>query len=116
MILTIDPESALDPVTATQHVPTTPSPIHPMLQSRGHCAARAPQGDLGHTERLNFPGTVEYDLLHLAGSQERGLLLTKHPAQGVKDIRLTASVWSHNGRYARGELDGRLLREGLKTQ
>ena len=74
-------------------------------------------GNFGKAHRGTFLGTAENHVLHLAHTQEGGLLLAKHPTDGVGNVRLSTPVRAHHGGKAlRGEIDFSPLRKGLESE
>ena len=74
-------------------------------------------GYFGKAHRGTFLGTAKDYVLHLAHAEERRPLFAEHPADGICNIRLTASVRTHDGRKPlRGEVDFSPLGEGLEPK
>ena len=71
-------------------------------------------GHFGKTERLARVGAVEDDVDKLGAAQRRRTLLAEHPADGVRDVGLAASVRTDDGDEARIEREPGLVRETLE--
>ncbi len=72
------------------------------------------QGDLADLRRLAGVGPLENDVLHLAAAQGLRALFTQHPADGVGDVRLTATIGADDGGHAGFKLEGGGIREAFE--
>ena len=73
------------------------------------------EGNLGEVQRAATRGALEDDLFHLRSAHRARTLLPEHPANGIGDIGLPASVGAHDGGHALAEIEGRPIGEGLET-
>ena len=67
--------------------------------------------DLGNTERASCGRASEDDILGTQPAQHTNILFAKNPADGVRDIAFSATVWSDNSRDSLIELDDNPLGE-----
>jgi hypothetical protein len=74
------------------------------------------QRDLGHAERLPGVGAVEDDVRHFAAAEGLGGLLAEHPADGVRDVGLTATIRPDDAGDAPLEIQRGFVREGFEPQ
>jgi hypothetical protein len=58
---------------------------------------------------------AENYVFHVSAPKLPGTLFTHDPPDGINDIALTASVWTHNGAQARWKFDTRPFRKGLES-
>ena len=72
-------------------------------------------GDLGHVVGLAGIGAAEDDIRHLAAAQGLGRLLSKHPADGIKDVGLAATVGTDDRRHPSVKAEDRLGGKGFET-
>ena len=70
---------------------------------------------LRHSKGLARVGAVEHHVHQLRAADGRGALFAEHPANGVGDVRLAATVGSHNGNHARLESEPGTVRKGLEA-
>ena len=78
-------------------------------------ALREGHGYLGHVVGLACVGSVENDICHLSATQSLGRLFSEHPANGIQDIRLAASVRADNCRDTSMKAQGCLGGKGLES-
>jgi len=74
------------------------------------------EDDLAHPDRRPRIGAGEDDVFHALSAQAAGRLLPHRPADGIDDIRLSATVRAHDGRDPRTEGEGRLVDEALEPR
>ncbi|MCY1521552.1 hypothetical protein D9M68_563670 [compost metagenome] len=72
------------------------------------------QLDAGLGHGLAGVGAVEDDVGHRLATEVLRRTLAHHPANGVDDVRLAASVGADHGRHVAGEADGGRVHEGLE--
>ena len=72
-------------------------------------------GHLGEAEGLARVGAVEHHVHELRAADRRRALFAEHPADGVGDVRLAASVRPDDGDHARLERQARTVGEGFET-
>src|ERR1700730_2105314 len=68
-----------------------------------------------HTHGLFAVSSAEDDICHFAPSQRFCRLLAKYPANGVQDIRLSATVWPDDRSYTGMEIQNGFMSERLKS-
>src|SRR5712691_6015040 len=73
------------------------------------------EADLGQSHGLPRGRAMEDDIFHLVPAEGLGTLLSQGPANGVGDIRLAASIRSHDARHSRKDLDIGFFRERLEA-
>jgi hypothetical protein len=73
------------------------------------------QLDRGRADRLARAGAVEDDVCHRVPAQVFRGDLAHHPADGVDDVGLAATVRTDDADQVAGEIDGRRIDEGLET-
>ena len=71
--------------------------------------------DLGHIVGLTGIGAVENDIGHFTAAKGLGRLLAEHPADGVQNVRFTASVRTDDGGHPAVEAEDRLGGEGFEA-
>jgi hypothetical protein len=82
-----------------------------------HCSIGVVEHELdrGGPHRLASARAVEYDVRHRVAAQMLGGTLAHHPAHGVDDVRLAATVRAYDADEIRGEADGGRVHEGLEA-
>ena len=73
------------------------------------------QRNLAQLRRLPGVGPLEDDVLHLAAAQRLGALFAQHPADGIGNVRLAASVRAHDRGDPRFEPESGRVREAFKA-
>ncbi len=73
------------------------------------------QRDLGKLRRLAGVDALEDDILHLAPAEGLRALLAQHPADGVRDVALAATVGADDGRHTGLETEGCVVGEAFKA-
>ena len=82
-----------------------------------HLGIHQVQRDLGHAGGLALARAGKNHVRHVRAAQALGALLSKHPADGVGDVRLAAAVRADNGRDAvTVELQFGAVAKGLEAQ
>src|SRR5689334_5534170 len=72
---------------------------------------------LSHSRGLALASTGKDHIFHAHAAQALGGLLTQHPGNSVRDVRLTAPIGPHHGGNAfAGELQLRAITEGLESE
>jgi hypothetical protein len=71
--------------------------------------------DLSHSEWFAYAGTVEDDLIHRIGSQERRFLFAQHPSDSVNDIGFATTIWTDDCCKAITELENCSISEGFEA-
>ena len=73
--------------------------------------------NFGKTHGGAFFSTAKDNVLHFTHTQSSGFLFAKHPADGVRNIRLATAVRPNDSRKTlRREVNFCPLREGFKTK
>src|SRR5690606_16788782 len=76
---------------------------------------RQQQRDLGELGGFARVRAFEDDVLHLAAAKRLGALLAQHPADGVGDVALSATVGTDNRGYTGLETEGRVVGKTFET-
>ena len=63
------------------------------------------QVDLAKGKRLALGSAVKYDVFHPRATKHAGILLTQHPAHGIADVALAATVGPDDGGNALVKMD-----------
>jgi hypothetical protein len=85
------------------------------LGQKGLSAVVEGHSHFGEAEAPASGGTIENDVGHLLAAQALDALLTQHPADGVDDVGLAASVGADHGGDAGAEIENRLFSEALEA-